>query len=117
MAQGNEESLLSISDTLLPIARAEWTSLSAPERVFALVWTVEAEINNGCFNQFYFNSAGDHAADSPSALREIGAVKMAVLVDSANSLFPDSGPPVDRDSRQEVLEEIDDEMEDQMEGL
>ena len=44
-------------------------ALSPGERVFLYVWNLEAEVNNGGFEQFYLNSAGDNAIETPVALR------------------------------------------------
>lgn len=39
----------------------EFTVLSERDRVLVCVVELEAEINNGGFSQYYFNSAGDLA--------------------------------------------------------
>jgi hypothetical protein len=81
--------------------------LSAAERVFMQVWWVEAEVNNGGFHQFYFNSAGNDAADTPAALEAIGAAKTAAIVRRANARFPGGEPPANRYARQGVLDQLD----------
>ena len=95
---------IALSDRLLP---HPWAELSAAERVVVLVDWVEREVNNGGFHQFYFNSAGDCARQTPAALRAIGAWQAAAIVQQANTLFPGGAPPVDRSERQCVLDEID----------
>ena len=101
-----EAFLISLSDRLWPIANERFTSLSPSEQIFILVWEIEAEVNNGGFNQFFFNSAGARAAGTAAALRRIGADRAASIVDRALSLFPD-GPPADLSVRQDLLEEMD----------
>jgi len=71
-----------------------------------LIDELESEINNGGFDQFFFNSAGDHTEDMIRALVKIGAVHTADIVSRAASIFPSGMPPKDRDTRQELLEEI-----------
>jgi len=61
--------------------------LSSPERIFFICQTLEREINNGGFSQFYFNSSGNFAAETPDALSEIGANRTSEIVRQANSLF------------------------------
>ena len=95
---------IALSDRLL---RHSWAQLSAAERVVVLVDCVEREVHNGGFHQFYFNSAGDCATETPAALRAIGACRVAAIVEQANALFPGGAPPVDRSERQRVLDEID----------
>jgi hypothetical protein len=74
--------------------------------VRSLIDDLEAEINNGGFDQFFFNSAGDRAAETIIALKEIGAVHTANIVLAACSKFPEGMPPKDRYSRQDLLEQV-----------
>jgi hypothetical protein len=74
-------------------------ALSYPQKVLATVWALEAEVNNGGFDQFFFNSAGDLAFFAPEALRAIGANSMAGLAQKANGVFGPEGPPRDWDTR------------------
>jgi hypothetical protein len=74
------------------------------EDIRGLVGRLEGEVNNGGFDQFFFNSAGDRAADSIEALEAIGAHKTADIVRRACARFPGGMPPADRFARQEVLE-------------
>jgi len=69
------------------------------------------EVNNGGFNQYFFNSAGDDAASTLEILKRIDAVETAKLLEDAISRFPDSTVPPERETRQEILEEIDPEEE------
>jgi len=77
--------------------------VSARDRALVVIWGIEAEVNNGGFDQYYFNSAGDYARCAPAALHEIGAHKMAQIVERANALFGPDGPPADRDERDGAL--------------
>ena len=52
-----------------------------------LIWLLEAEVNNGGFNQFYFNSSGKFYPLLPSALRLVGATKFADLTEKANNTY------------------------------
>ena len=82
-----------------------------------VIWGIEAEVNNGGFDQYYFNGAGDHARFAPAALHEIGAHKMAQIVERANALFGQNGPPVDSDEREDALFKITDDIEGAWEQL
>jgi len=104
---GTELDLIRISETVWAREAAEGVNaLSPPERVFLCVWNLEAEVNNGGFGQFYMNSAGDNALETPAALREIGATKAAAIAEEANNLFGPSGPPRDRDARAQALQRL-----------
>jgi hypothetical protein len=98
-------------DVLIDAAlRKLWASsylvLTPIEQVLVAVSGVEVEVNNGGFDQYYFNSAGDQAQVAPAKLRAIGAATTADIVESANSAFGSDGPPMDRGTRQERLEQI-----------
>ena len=74
--------------------------------VVSLIEALEAEINNGGFDQFFFNSAGDNTAQTIEALAAVGAHHTAATVRKAASRFPNGMPPTDRNARQELLERI-----------
>lgn len=80
--------------------------LTEPERVILFIENLEREINNGGFNQFYFNSSGDFSHETVDVLIKIGATKTSEIVRMANSEFPDSTVPKDRTKRQIQLEQI-----------
>jgi hypothetical protein len=94
-----------------------YASLTSAEQVFFCVWTLEAEVNSGGFNSFYFESWGDIAVDVPGALRVIGAEHTASIVDQANGLFGPDGPPTDCDARQDRLEALGESAEEQFADL
>jgi hypothetical protein len=53
--------------------------LTVPERVVLAVEAMEREVNNGGYNQFFFNSSRDHASFLVHALQLIGCHKVAVI--------------------------------------
>ncbi len=105
-----EEDLLVLSEVLFSAK-----SLTPAEATFVRVWELEAEVNNGGFSQFYFNSAGDHAASTVDALEEIGAGRTAEIVRAANSVFPGAAPPSDTYERQDLLEALGESGEEKLE--
>lgn len=89
--------------TELALKRLEegnFDSLNERDKTLSTIWGLEAEVNNGGFDQFFFNSAGDLAFYAPTALRAIGAHRMAALAEEANSVFGPSGPPRHWEARQ-----------------
>jgi Domain of unknown function (DUF4375) len=91
--------------------------LTPPERVFVAIWSLDADVNNGGFDQYYLNSSGDHARSAPGALRTIGADRTARIVERANAAFGPDGPPADRAARLEALPALDDEVQEQWDEL
>lgn len=71
-----------------------------------LINELEAEVNNGGFDQFFFNSAGDNTEETIQALKVIGANHTAGIVQLAASKFPSGMPPIDRFKRQGELQVI-----------
>jgi hypothetical protein len=80
--------------------------LTEPQKNFYFNQNLEREINNGGFNQFFYNSSGDFAHETLTSLRTIGANKTADILQQAIDQFPDSTVPKDRAKRQEILEQI-----------
>jgi len=68
-----------------------------------LVEALQAEVNNGGFEQFFFNSAGDRTRETIEALSAIGAHHTASIVRRAAAKFPGGLPPEDRFARQRLL--------------
>ena len=81
----------------------EFEALSTPEKVFVAIWLLEADVNNGGFDQYYLNSSGDHAQYAPEALRTIRARATAEIVEKANAAFGASGPPAHRHAQQVLM--------------
>jgi hypothetical protein len=84
--------------------RLDFDDLSQAEQVFRAIWELEGDVNNGGFDQYFFNSSGDTAFAVVDALKAIGARQIAGIVAQANGIFPSSCPPRDRDKRQALLD-------------
>lgn len=63
------------------------TSWNKSRQAIYVIWLLEGEVNNGGFNQFYFNSSGEFAELLPDALELVGAKKFANLMLRANSTY------------------------------
>ncbi len=79
---------------------------SEPQRVFTAVWFLEMGVNNGGFDGYLFNSTGDTAQHVPSALRKIGAVTCADIVERALVAVSSVPLPVDMEGRRALLTEV-----------
>jgi len=62
-----------------------------------MIVQLEAEVNNGGYNQFYFNSSGQFAKALPDALKLVGATKFADLTERANSTFEKEKSKITKD--------------------
>jgi hypothetical protein len=70
----NEDRLFAIAEDIGPKPMA---SLSPAQQTFKMVWELEAEVNNGGFDQYFLNSSGRNAPRVEAALRAIGASQCA----------------------------------------
>lgn len=80
--------------------------LTQPQKNFFFNQNLEREINNGGFNQFFYNSSGDYSHETLTSLQAIGANKTADILRQAIDQFPNSTVPKDRQERQSDLEQI-----------
>jgi len=82
---------------------SNFDQLDEVDKVLVTIWSLEGDVNNGGFDQYYFNSSGDLAFYAPIALRNIGAHHMAKITEDVNKLFGPQGPARNRDERKAEL--------------
>jgi hypothetical protein len=70
-----------------------WTK---PQQAIYLTWYLAAEVANGGFNQYYFNSGGRFSNLTPSAFGLIGANNLAGLVIRANEIYKTENEDITR---------------------
>ena len=80
-------------------------ALSAPERVFYITQLLEMEVNNGGFDQFFYNSSGDFSNEVVAAFTEIGAYRTAEICKKALTALGNA-VPADRDERVKMLNAV-----------
>ncbi len=83
-----------------------WERLTGTERHLLAVQSLEAEVFNGGFDQYFFNSTGDDAEVALAGLKEMQATEAAVLLERAMAVFPGGKPPTSRTARWKVMDEI-----------
>lgn len=83
--------------------------LNEAQKIFFFNQNLEREINNGGFNQYFWNSSGDFAHETVDSLKAIGAVKTAAILQQAIAQFPDGNVPKNRDERNEIEEQIEED--------
>jgi Domain of unknown function (DUF4375) len=91
--------------------------LTAAQKTFYFNQYLEKEINNGGFNQYFYNSSGDFSHQTIISLRQINAIKTAEILQLAIDQFPNSIVPKDRSERQEILEQIEEKADEVWEQL
>ena len=78
-------------------------ALPEGEQVLVALAEVRSEVNNGGFDQYFFNSAGDHALLAVSAARQAGVEDLAKLLEAAIALLGPGPFQTDRGLRHERL--------------
>jgi hypothetical protein len=82
--------------------------LSEAERIFYITQSLEMEVNNGGFSQFFYNTSGNFSNELVNAFTAIGANATAVICQKAVAAFG-RDIPVDKDEREEMLDELESE--------
>ncbi|WP_210465765.1 DMP19 family protein [Rufibacter roseolus] len=110
-AEDTNSSIIKLDDYICKLCSwgEKMDALSQPQKLFFFNQNLEREINNGGFNQFYYNSSGDFAHQTVESLNAIGADKTAEILKKANGQFPNQTVPKDRAERQEIVEQIEEE--------
>ena len=98
------------------VGQTGYDSLSEQEKVIYCIGQLEAEINNGGFNQFFWNSSGDYLNETLSSLEKIEAIQTKSILEEAAS-YLGSNIPKNQTARQELLESIKEEFEEKLEEL
>jgi hypothetical protein len=91
--------------------------LTYPQMAFYFNQELEREVNNGGFDQYFWNSSGMYANETLETLKLIGANKTADILKAAIDPFPDKQVPIDRDVRDEIVESIRDANAEKWEDL
>jgi Domain of unknown function (DUF4375) len=81
--------------------------LTEPQLDYLTLCWLDAEVRNGGFSQYYFNSSGELAPYAVKAAKAVGAPELAAVIQKANALFGKDGPDPDRDKRMDQLSKID----------
>jgi hypothetical protein len=93
------------------LSEVGFKNLSEVEKTFIAIWSLEGEVNNGGFDQWFFNSSGDWALETPQCLVRIGAETTAKIVEAAISIFPGGNPSEDLEKRRKQMKEVNDVIE------
>ena len=86
--------------------RVNYALLSAPERVFGVIWELKSEVNNGGFYQYFWNGSGALASHSVAALRAIGAQNAAGIAYEALTALGDGIEWSDGRSRRATITQL-----------
>jgi len=81
-----------------------YDGLLPEEQAFIVLWWLRAEVENGGFHQYFFNSSGDVAPEALLALESLNAVESARLLRDAIGLLDlSAGYVKDNEARRKHL--------------
>ena len=86
--------------------RRNFESLNKYEKTVLFIEMLEGEVNNGGFDQYFFNSSGEYAHETLDALERIKATKTADILNEAIRSFPLLPVPKCTGTRRELLEDL-----------
>lgn len=78
-------------------------SLSPSCQALYLLDLMDREVQNGGFDQFFYNASGQFCVETCKALEETGATVMLSLLERACTVFPDGIVPKDELERRTLL--------------
>ena len=107
LARAPEDDLMYLVDRR--ISKKPVEHCTPEERNVYWLGVLKAQVGNGGFDQYFFNSSGDHALEARAALAAIGPREALDVYDCALSAFPDAAPSEDRDDRYRQLQRIGDD--------
>lgn len=81
-------------------------SMTRAEQNLHLVLELESEVGNGGFDQYFFNTSGNCAARTRTAIAEIGLSELQPLYERALAPFPNATPAEDRGERWQQMENM-----------
>lgn len=97
--------------------RVDFADQSEAQRVFSAIWALESQVNNGGFLQFFESSDGDTAEHAPSALRAIGALACAEIVERALRTASPEPLPASDTERQELMGSLSEDVLERLEQI
>lgn len=111
------ESLEPIEGIFERVELVGYSGLTEAEQNWHAVWRLEAEANNGSFEQFFRNVPGTWAFHALRGLEAVGARRMKAVLDSAIDLFPDREIPEDHTTRNAILDSFSEDRMAEMDRL
>jgi Domain of unknown function (DUF4375) len=80
------------------LGKVDFNSQTPVQKVFSTIWSIESEINNGGFKQYFCNSSAETAGSLVDALTEIKAPDTAKICARAIAIvFPKGLPSTQKD--------------------
>ena len=97
--------------------KVEFSTQSEEQKVFSAIWSLESQVNNGGFFQYFISWDGDTANYAPFALKRIGANASAVIVERAIAAVSTEQIPTEHDAREQLMVALNADAREKLETL
>lgn len=87
--------------------KTDFATQREEQKVFSAIWSLESQVNNGGFKQYFESWDGETANFAPTALKAIGANACANIVSRALKIASAAPLPHDRDIRLKLIAALD----------
>jgi len=104
--KSGQDAIIEIDIILSDIFYKNPEKLSIHEKNIVYIEEFEREVNNGGFSQYFSNSSGNNALETLNALNLINSKIFKKILENAIDKFPNRIVPKDRDEREELLMDI-----------
>jgi hypothetical protein len=101
-----EDTIDALADPLWHRVGGDWSRLSPTEQVIFGVWSLKVEVCNGGLTQFFFNSVSEATPQIIDGLKQIGAQRVAEIVERALRVVGSDVPLSDWRARQARVEAL-----------
>jgi hypothetical protein len=97
--------------------KLDFAAQSTPQQIFSSIWSIESEVNNGGFSQYFLNDSCETAVFVAEALETIGAPRTADICRRAiGTAFP-AGLPSSPDAISTAAADFSDEILERLQTL
>ena len=111
ISKTEDDAIAAIYKILSPLFDRDSEKLTMFEKNFVYIQMLEYEVDNGGFDQYYYNSAGNFTKETLNALKTVGSKTIYNILNNSTKIFPNGIVPIDRAERQGILSEINERIE------
>lgn len=100
-----------IIENIMSGGEENYYALTDEEKTVYNAKSILNAVNGGGLLEYYKGVCGGYACDALDQLYSIGMDEIAAVIESANSIFPESYPPEDISERLDIISDFEDEYE------
>ena len=90
---------------IIATAEDDYDALSGEEKMLYSLKSILDAVNGSGLISYYESNAGGYVEDALETLYSLGLDEIAAVIESANSMFPETTPPTDINERLDCIAE------------